>query len=135
MAYGHIMDFMYEVGIAIGEFQDDEELVSADVLANIVRDYVQKYYWLDIVLLRKQIKGYLAKYASDGAVDHYDPPFNQELCFVDYRFGCELYDFLLKVLALLDVEIGRKRNRIVDYLIGGVFCFMIRKGRRNSIGR
>ena len=135
MAYGHIMGFMYDVGIAIGEFQDDEEMVSTDVLADIVRDYVQGYYWLDIVLLRKQIKSYLVKCMRDGVLGCYDPPFNQELCFVEDRFGCELQDFLLKVLALLDVEIGRKRNRIVDYLIGGVFCFIIRKGRRNSIGR
>lgn len=127
MAYGHLMGFMYDVGNGVGEFSCEEEKGVPESLANIVHAYVQAYYWLDIFLLRKQIKHYLAAYASEGAVDYYDPPFNQELCFVEYHFQCELFEFLNQVLKLIDKEINKKRNGFMDALIGVIFGFFIRK--------
>jgi len=127
MAYGHIMGFMYDVGNSVGEFLDEDEQIVPETLPKIVHAYVQEYYWLDIFLLRRQIKRYLAKYASDGQVDHYDPPFNQELCFVQERFHCELFGFLNQVLALVDKEIARKRNCFADRLIGGFFGIFVSK--------
>ncbi|OQR32539.1 hypothetical protein BWR59_11260 [Pseudomonas sp. Bc-h] len=127
MAYGHIMGFMYDVGEAVGEFMPEGEVIVPDTLEEIVHTYVNDYYWLDVFLLRRQIINYLAKYAVDGKVDHRDPPFNQELCFVEYYFQCELFPFLHQVLTLLDAEIPKKRARFVDVIIGNAFSFFIRK--------
>jgi hypothetical protein len=96
MAYGHIMGFMYDVGEAVGEFMPEGEVNVPDTLEEIVHTYVHDYYWFDVFLLRRQIINYLAKYAVDGKVDHCDPPFNQELCFVEYYFQCELFPFCIR---------------------------------------
>lgn len=127
MAYGHIMSFMYDVGRSVGEFLHEGDQCDPDTLPQIVHEYVQTANWLDIFLLRKQIKHYLARYAVDGAVAHYDPPFNQELCFVEERFNCRLFEFLNQVLILLQEEIGKKHHRFVDKWIGHLYIRCIRK--------
>ena len=126
MAYGHIMSFMYDVGRGVCEFLHEDEQCDPDTLPQIVHEYAQTANWLDIFLLRKQIKHYLARYAVDGAVAHYDPPFNQELRFVEERFNCQLLEFLNQVLILLEEEIGDKRYRFVDKLISHIYIRCIR---------
>jgi len=127
MAYGYIMSFMYDVGRGVGEFLHEDEQCVPDTLPQIVHEYAQTANWLDIFLLRKQIKHYLARYAVDGAVAHYDPPFDQELCFVEERFNCHLFEFLNTVLVLLEGEIGNKHCRAVDKVISHIYIRCIKK--------
>jgi len=126
VAYWHIMGFMYEAGRAVDAFSGEDSDEVQVTLPEIVHDYVQEYYWLDIFLLRQQIKRYLRKFSVGQFVDYYDPPFNQELMFVEYYFNCGLFEFLTEVNEVLDTEIGRKRNCALDTFVGSVFGLFTR---------
>lgn len=127
MAYCHIMGFMYEAGRAVGEFSDEDPDALPVTLPEIVHRYVQEYYWLDIFLLRRQLKRYLRRFSVGEFVDYYDPPFNQELMFVEYRFDCGLFEFLTALGTHLDKEIRLKRNCLSDVIVGSIFGLFVRQ--------
>lgn len=123
MDFGRIKGFMYALGNGLGEYHQRPE-AARQTLAEIVSDYARMHHWATLLLLWFQIRLYLFTYASNQAVDYYNPPFNQDLCFVEEHFGCDLFGFLSDVIALLADELRKKSRRCKDRfirLLCGVF--------------
>jgi hypothetical protein len=113
MAYGFLMGFMYDVGIAVGEFLEDEEKEKFVplTLPEIVAEYVDSHGVLCVFFLRRNIKKYIKKYMTIDGLEYKDP-FDQELSFAEDYFEGDLHVFLTNVLALLDAE---RKSRIKKF--------------------
>jgi hypothetical protein len=112
--YGFLMGFMYDVGIAVGEFLEDEEKDSYVPLAlpEIVAEYVDTHSALCVFFLKRNIKKYMNKNMTADGLEYVDP-FDQELSFAEDYFEGDLHVFLTNVLSLLEAE---KISRIRKYL-------------------
>jgi len=108
--YGFLMGFMYDVGIAVGEFLEDEEKESfvPQTLPEIVAEYVDTHGMICVYFLRRNIKQYVKKHMTVDGLEYADP-FDQELSFAEDYFEGDLHVFLTNVLSLLDAE---RKSRI-----------------------
>lgn len=113
MAFGFLMGFMYDVGIAVGEFLEDEEKEKfvPQTLPEIVADYVDTHGMICVFFLRRNIKQYVKKYMTVEGLEYADP-FDQELSFAEDYFEGDLHVFLTNVLFLLDAE---RKSRIKKF--------------------
>jgi hypothetical protein len=116
MAYGYLMDFMFDVGIGVGEFLQDEEKAEFTpmTLAQIVKDYIDKRNFLCVVFLRRNIKRYIKHHMTADGLEYADP-FDQELSFAEDYFEGDLHVFLTNVLSLLEAE---RKSRLRRYFLG-----------------
>lgn len=106
MAYGLIIDFIYDVGEGVGEFLPDDEKAQLAPLGldQIVKNYIDERNLLNAFFLRRQIKKYIKNHMTPEGLKYVDPPFGQETSFVEDYFEGDLYVFLTNVLNLLDKE-------------------------------
>jgi hypothetical protein len=114
MRYGYILGFMYDVGIGVGEFLEDEERAGFEpmALAEIVREYVTSKGVLSSVFLKWQIARYIRHNMTPEGLTYEDDPFHQDLCFPEIYFDGDLLVFLNNVISLLEGEIRSRFKKI-----------------------
>ncbi|MNJ45445.1 hypothetical protein D3C77_405390 [compost metagenome] len=113
MAYGLIIDFIYDVGEGVGEFLPDDEKAQFTPLGldQIVKNYIDDRNLLNVFFLKRQITHYIKNHMTPEGLEYVHPPFGQETSFVEDYFEGDLYVFLTNVLSLLDKECKvRSRN-------------------------
>lgn len=120
MKYGHMMDFMFDVGRGVGEFLYEEEKASHTHLdlSEIVKDYIDERNLLAAFFLRFEIRNYIRNHMTSNGLEYVDPPFNQDTSFVDDYYDGGLYVFLTDVSTLLSGEIERRIRGFLLMLIG-----------------
>lgn len=113
LTYGFLMGFMYDVGIAVGEFLEDEDKENFVplTLPEIVAEYMDTHGVLCVFFLKRNIKKYIKKYMTVDGLEYADP-FDQELSFAEDYFEGDLHVFLTNVLSLLDAE---RKSRIKGF--------------------
>ncbi|WP_122207573.1 hypothetical protein [Pseudomonas viridiflava] len=120
MAYGLMLDFLFDVGDGVGEFlHDEEKLVFRPLgLDAIVKEYVAERNMLNAFFLKRQIKSYISNHMTPQGLEYVDPPFNQDTSFVEDYFEEDLHEFLKKVMCLLDREMEDWRRKVLSRLTG-----------------
>ena len=110
------MDFMFDVGIGVGEFLQDEEKAEFTpmTLAQIVKDYIDRRNFLCVIFLRRNIRCYIKHHMTADGLEYADP-FDQELSFAEDYFEGDLHIFLTNVLSLLEAE---SNSRLRKYFLG-----------------
>ncbi|AVX24135.1 hypothetical protein ALO42_102313 [Pseudomonas syringae pv. atrofaciens] len=106
MAYGLIIDFIYDVGEGVGEFLPDDEKAQFTPLSldQIVKNYIDERNLLNVFFLKRQIKRYIKNHMTSEGLEYVAPPFGQETSFVEDYFDGDLHVFLTNVVSLLDKE-------------------------------
>ncbi|WP_240338750.1 hypothetical protein [Pseudomonas viridiflava] len=120
MAYLFLSDFIVEFGFGVGEFLSDYEKAefSSLSLEQVVRKYVDERNFLSVFFLGRQIRKYIKENMSSEGLEYTDPPFGEDMSFVEDYFDGDLYVFLTTVSALLDENVRAHRRRIFSILLG-----------------
>lgn len=122
MAYQRLTGFMYsEVGEKVGAWRREGEPAIVPLsLPAIVQGYVDTHSRLSVLLLKREIHGYLRNNLTPGGLRN-AAPFDYELCFSEHYFGCNNHQFLLWVCRLLDENLKRTQWRGIKRLFNRMY--------------